>query len=93
MKKLPIICPSCDHSLNVSELSCISCETKISGAFKLPVLLQLNSEEQQFILQFVISGGSLKKMAEQLNKSYPTVRNILDDIIEKVKSLNTTHHE
>lgn len=93
MKKLPIICPSCDHSLNVSELSCTSCETKISGAFKLPVLLQLNTEEQQFILQFVISGGSLKKMAEQLNKSYPTVRNMLDDIIEKVQSLNTTHHE
>ena len=93
MKKLPIICPSCDYSLKVSELSCSSCETKISGGFKLPVLLQLNAEEQNFILQFVISGGSLKKMAEQLNKSYPTVRNMLDDIIEKVESLNTLDHE
>ena len=93
MKKLPIICPSCDHSLRVSELSCTSCETKISGAFTLPVLLQLNTEEQHFILQFVISGGSLKKMAEQLNKSYPTVRNMLDDLIEKVESLNTSDHE
>lgn len=93
MKKLPIICPSCDHSLIVSELSCTSCKTKISGAFKLPVLLQLNSDEQQFILQFVISGGSLKKMAQQLNKSYPTVRNMLDDIIEKIESLNPKSHE
>jgi len=88
MKKLPVVCPSCDDSLSVSELSCNSCETKISGAFTLPILLQLTVEEQQFILQFVISGGSLKKMAEQLKKSYPTVRNMLDDIIEKVESLN-----
>jgi len=93
MKKLPIICPSCDNSLKVSELSCNSCETKITGAFTLPILLQLNTEEQQFILQFVITGGSLKKMAEQLGKSYPTVRNMLDDIIEKVKTLNPKSHE
>lgn len=93
MKKLPVICPSCDNSLKVSQLSCTTCDIKITGSFTLPIILQLSIEEQQFIMQFVISGGSLKKMAEQLGKSYPTVRNMLDDIIEKVQSLNSENHE
>ncbi|MCT4665038.1 MAG: DUF2089 domain-containing protein [Flavobacteriales bacterium] len=85
-KKLPIICPSCQDGLAVSELSCHHCETKISGAFPLPAILKLNGEEQDFVLDFVMSGGSLKKMAAKMNKSYPTVRNVLDDIIEKLEN-------
>lgn len=87
MKKLPSICPSCDAALEVSELSCSSCETKVSGNFSLPILLQLTYEEQQFLLDFITSSGSLKKMAEQLEKSYPTVRNYLDDLIDKINTI------
>lgn len=87
MKKLPVICPSCKAALEVSSLSCTHCDTVISGSYGLPVLLQLPQEEQDFILNFVLSGGSLKAMAKQLKKSYPTVRNKLDDIIEKLNQL------
>jgi hypothetical protein len=48
-------------------------------------LLQLTEEEQNFILQFFLSSGSLKEMANQMGNSYPTVRNKLDDMIEKIK--------
>ena len=51
-----------------------------------PALMQLSIEDQEFILEFVLTGGSLKKMATQLGKSYPTVRNKLDDIIEELNS-------
>lgn len=84
MSKLPVICPSCESALLVSELSCTSCETKISGKFEIPAFLQLDHDEQEFVYQFIISGGSLKKMASKMKKSYPTVRNFLDDIIEKI---------
>jgi len=87
MPKLPISCPSCEKSLVVSQLSCPGCETIISGNYSLPVLLQLSPEEQEFAFKFILSGGSLKKMATQMNKSYPTVRNRLDDIIEKINQL------
>ena len=84
MSKLPVNCPSCENPLLVSELSCTNCETKISGKFEIPSLLQLDLDEQDFVYHFIISGGSLKKMATKMKKSYPTVRNFLDDIIEKL---------
>jgi hypothetical protein len=52
--------------------------------YPLPVLARLSTEEQDFILRFVKSSGSLKDMAKQLSLSYPTVRNLLDDIIKKI---------
>lgn len=87
MKKLPIHCPSCENSLIVSQLTCNKCDTRISGTYSLPLLLELTPEEQEFILEFFLSSGSLKAMATQLKKSYPTVRNKLDDIIEKINNL------
>jgi hypothetical protein len=50
------------------------------------VLLLLSAEEQDFVLSFIKHSGSLKEMANQLKLSYPTVRNRLNDIIEKIKS-------
>jgi hypothetical protein len=85
--KLPVSCPSCENQLSVTELSCTECNTKVSGTYMLPLLLQIPVEEQQFILDFFLSSGSLKEMANQMGKSYPTVRNKLDDIIEKIKNL------
>ena len=87
LPKLPIACPSCSGALHVSQLSCPSCNTQVSGNFPLPVLLNLPADEQAFILQFFLSGGSLKEMASQIGISYPTVRNRLDDLIEKIKRL------
>lgn len=85
--KLPVTCPSCDSRLSVTELSCPECHTKVSGQYILPLLLQIPQDEQQFIVDFFLSSGSLKEMANQIGKSYPTVRNKLDDIIEKIKNL------
>ena len=45
---------------------------------------RLSEKEQQFILAFVKSSGSLKDMAKSMGISYPTVRNVLDDLIEKL---------
>jgi hypothetical protein len=61
----------------------------VSGHYPLPILLQISEEEQNFILQFFLTSGSLKEMASQMGNSYPTVRNKLDDIIQKINNLKT----
>jgi len=58
--------------------------TEVSGMFDLPALARLSPDDQQFVLQFVKCSGSIKDMAKFLKLSYPTVRNLLDDIIEKI---------
>lgn len=87
--KLPIQCPSCESALTVTQLSCGNCATVVSGTYSLPLLLQITEEEQNFILQFFMTSGSLKEMASQMGNSYPTVRNKLDDIIKKINHLKT----
>jgi hypothetical protein len=42
------------------------------------------------MLAFIKASGSLKEMARLLRLSYPTVRNRLDDIIERVKLAEKT---
>lgn len=84
--KLPCKCPSCENQLKVKSLRCDVCETEVTGLYDMPVLAQLSADEQNFMLRFVINSGSLKDMSRELNLSYPTVRNLLDDIIDKIKS-------
>lgn len=88
--KLPVTCPSCQNKLSVKTLFCENCETQVDGKYKLPMLASLNEDAQNFIKEFVISSGSLKTMAKNMNLSYPSVRNRLDDII---KTLKTDDHE
>jgi len=86
-KKLPLKCPSCESPLQVARMHCHTCGTEVSGDYRLPLLARLTEKEQQFVLAFVKSSGSLKDMAKQLGISYPTVRNLLDDLIGKIQEM------
>jgi len=83
---LPSLCPSCNSQLKVKNLCCEKCSTEVSGLFDFPPVARLSYDEQEFILKFIKFSGSLKDMAKLLKLSYPTVRNLLDEIIEKIKS-------
>lgn len=85
MKSLPTICPACKSQIKVKSLVCEKCQTEINGQYELPSLARLSGDDQTFILEFIKASGSLKEMARLLGLSYPTVRNRLDDIIERVK--------
>lgn len=87
--RLPCKCPSCERQLKVKAMKCEHCETEVTGLYDLPVINHLSADEQDFILHFVKTSGSLKEMAKHLGLSYPTVRNILDEIIKKLKSYET----
>ncbi len=83
---LPTSCPSCQATLKVKLLRCESCETEVSGLYELPLLAQLQEKDQLFILRFIKNSGSLKEMANEMKLSYPTVRNMLNEIIERIES-------
>jgi len=85
MKILPSICPACNSQLKVKSLICEQCQTEIQGQYELPPLAKLSPNNQAFILEFIKASGSLKQMAKLLKLSYPTVRNRLDEIIERLK--------
>jgi hypothetical protein len=83
-KRLPIICPSCQGMLEVNRLVCNACETSVEGKYDLPILVQLPVEDQDFILKLIQASGSLKELAGIYGISYPTVRNRLDSLIQKI---------
>ena len=74
-------------------LRCESCETEVEGAYPLPPLASVPQEDQEFILQFIKASGSLKEMAKLLGVSYPTVRNRLDEVIERLKEYEPQREE
>jgi len=87
-KKLPLKCPSCESLLHVKQLHCENCQTEVTGLYSLPIISQLSVDDQKFILDFVKVSGSLKIMAQNMKLSYPTVRNLLDEIINKINNIN-----
>ncbi len=82
---LPTSCPSCQAQLKVTALKCVNCGTEVTGLYELPILLRLSEEELRFISRFVKNSGSLKSMSAELKLSYPTVRNMLNEIIQKME--------
>lgn len=79
---IPDKCPTCEGKLNVIELKCSSCNTRIIGDFYLDEIFQLNHEQQQFLKIFIKTRGNIKNMEKELDMSYPTVRNKLSELIK-----------
>ncbi|MDR1615890.1 MAG: DUF2089 domain-containing protein [Syntrophomonadaceae bacterium] len=87
-KRLPLCCPGCNYTLKVGRLFCDRCQTEVNGVFNMPLLVRLDDKEQDFVIDFVKSSGSLKDMAKNMGISYPTVRNFLDDLIDKLNKMD-----
>lgn len=75
-------CPSCRHTLEVTELSCPHCHVQIRGRFQGHPGLSLTDEQLSFLRLFVQSRGNLRELERILGVSYPTVRSKLDDLVE-----------
>jgi hypothetical protein len=56
----------------------------LEGAFELPPLGRLTEEEQVFVAAFVRSHGSIREMERLFGISYPTVKNRLNALSEKL---------
>jgi hypothetical protein len=73
--------------MQVTRMTCSSCEVSIESDFPEPRLARLPVEHQRFIEMFVLASGNLKAIAEQAGVSYPTVRSRLDKIIDALKAV------
>ena len=86
-------CPYCSGALHVTRLGCEDCGLGLEGAFATPRLARLSAEDQRFVELFVLASGSLKRMAEVLEVSYPTVRSRLDKLIARLKEAQVRDEE
>jgi len=58
----------------------------MEGNFSVSILSQLSTDDQALIIAFVHSYGSIKKIQELLNVSYPTARIRIADLIKRLDS-------
>lgn len=56
-------------------------------------MANLDEEDLSFIKRFVLSSGSLKKIAGEYGVTYPTVRLRLDKLIQKIQISESTANE
>jgi hypothetical protein len=77
-------CPVCENQLTVARLKCDKCETVIEGQFTLDPLSKLREDEMKFVEIFLKNRGSIKDVEKDLGVSYPTVRRMLDQVIESL---------
>lgn len=78
-------CPYCGQAMTVREMGCEACQVAVRAEFPMSRLAGLPVEHQRLIEMFVLAGGNLKEMAEQIGVSYPTIRSRLDKVIEALR--------
>ena len=78
------LCPECRAPMKIQRLLCPHGHVAMEGEFEVPELARLSLEEQLFVTAFVRSHGSIKRMEEMFEISYPTVKNRLNAIGAKL---------
>ncbi len=84
MYPTPTKCHVCgNQELEIIKLACPNCGTVTEGRFIPPSnpFAGLTDDQMQFILAFVRCEGKLNRLEEELNLSYPTLRNRLNEVI------------
>lgn len=81
MSNIPSKCPSCQHQMVITQLSCTHCNTAIAGYYPLSPFAHLSEEDLHFLENFIRYRGNVKEMERELSQSYWTIRNKLDKLI------------
>lgn len=81
MKQLLSTCPACQGQLYISELKCPDCGLKLQNEFELSPFDQLSNEQYIFLMNFLKNRGNLKNLQADLQLSYPTAKNKLDEVL------------
>jgi len=84
MSTLPHKCPSCSAPLQVSQLSCTSCETVVMGQYELSPLFSLSGDSLKFLETFILNRGNVKEMERNTGESYWAIRRRLDEVIQEM---------
>lgn len=74
-------CPICSGELIATQLECRHCDTSIQGRFITSPFAGLSNEQLEFVEIFLKNEGKITRMQEELDLSYPTIRNRLHETI------------
>ncbi len=74
-------CPICGAELEITEIQCPSCHTRLSGHFDLCKFCKLPTEQRSFAEIFIKNRGNIRDVEKELGISYPTVRGRLEALI------------
>ena len=74
-------CPVCGENLIVARYHCESCDTVIEGRFENNAFPGLTGQQIEFVRTFVRCEGKINRMEDELDLSYPSIRNLLKEVI------------
>jgi len=80
-------CLACQSSLTPTKLKCHECGVVYEGMFYFPRLMRLSADNMKLAEAFLLCGGNLKELSEQLGLSYPTLRKHVDAMIKDLAAL------
>ena len=73
------------EEIEVERVRIVNKEIAVEGRFQLPALCRLTVEDQTFVTAFIRCHGSIKEMEALFGISYPTVKNRLNRIAQKLE--------
>ncbi len=79
-----VSCPDCGKPMNLTRAACGECQVSLEGDFEVSPLGRLSQDDQIFVHAFLRHHGSIRKMESLLGISYPTVKNRLRAIVERL---------
>jgi len=77
-------CPDCSRPMMPTSCECSVCGIKMEGTFTVSILSQLSPDDQALVVAFMHSFGSIKKIQDLLNVSYPTARARIAEVIKRL---------
>ena len=84
MTNMPSRCPSCDHEMIITQLSCTNCDTAVVGHYPLSAFDRLSDDSLTFLENFIRNRGNVKEMEREMGQSYWTIRSRLDKVIAEM---------
>ena len=77
----PSKCSVCGAQLQITQLTCPHCSSQISGSFSPCRYCSLNDRQKLFLDTFLRSRGNIREVERALSVSYPTVKNMLEELL------------
>lgn len=73
--------------MQISAMSCTACGVKVEGPYQEFALNRLSADDQQFLLEYLLSGFSIKALEENSDLGYAAIRTRLDKLISNTKAV------
>ncbi|MGC4118975.1 MAG: DUF2089 domain-containing protein [Myxococcales bacterium] len=83
---LPTKCPSCGEAMQVQRLRCTGCGTEVQGSYRPCRICALDLEARELFDLFLDTRGNLKEVQRRLGVSYPTARQRIDELFQKLEA-------